>query len=187
MFRRLCQLSALAILGALLVFAPELLTAVSAPYRVSTRERVLLRVVVCSQDDKAVSSLYNALEDFRKANGSVHLRVTRADEMQLLALSEPLPDVYVYPPQTQLAPESLFLPLEVLTGDSAARGGATDSDTATADEPGLYGGIRYARAYSPQGASAPLLCAVCANAQHIDMARALVDFLQSAGAGASAP
>ena len=170
MFRRLCQLSALAILGALLVFAPEILTAVSAPYRVQTRERVLLRVVVCSQDGKATSALYDALEDFRKANPSVHLRVNRADEAQLTALAEPLPDVYVYPPESALEPDQLFLPLEVLSEESAPAG-----------EAGLYGTVRYAYAFLADGAASPLLCAVCADSRQSATARALVEFLRDTG------
>ena len=172
MFRRLCQLSALAILGALLVFAPEILTAVSAPYRVQTRERVLLRVVVCSQDSKATSALYDALEDFRKANPAVHLRINRADEAQLLALAEPLPDVYVYPCGSDLAPQQRFLPLEVLS-----------EETAQVDEPGLYGTVRYAYVFSADDAAAPLLCAVCADSMQSVTARALVEFLRDAGDG----
>ena len=170
MFRRLCQLSALAILGALLVFAPEILTAVSAPYRVQTRERVLLRVVICSQDGKATSALYDALEDFRKANPSVHLRINRADEAQLLTLAEPLPDVYVYPIDSELAPQQRFLPLEVLS-----------EETAQVDEPGLYGTVRYAYVFSSDNDAAPLLCAVCADSQQSLTARALVEFLRDTG------
>ena len=56
MFKRLCQLLAVAILGALLVYAPEIFTAVSAPYRVSTPSRVLLRVVLCCEDSDTASS-----------------------------------------------------------------------------------------------------------------------------------
>ena len=160
MFRRLCQLSALAILGALLVFAPELLTAVSAPYRVQVRDRVLLRVVVCSQDEKSVSALYDALEGFRTANPAVHLRINRADEAQLLALAEPLPDVYVYPPQADLDEEGLFLPLDA-PGDG---------------ERGAGEGVRRAASFAPREGEA-LLCAVSTASREQTTARALVDFL----------
>ena len=165
MFKRLCQLAALAILGALLVYAPEIFTAVSAPYRVSTPSRALLRVVLCCEDDDTASSFYSALEDFRKEQPALHLRVVRADASQLFALSEPLPDVYLFPEQAFADPESLFLPLEVLGGDSPA--GA-----------GIAGGVRYAVRYVPRKGT-PLLCAVGAHTRQTDSARALAQALRA--------
>ena len=161
MFKRLCQLGALAFLSAMLVFAPEIFTAVSTPYQVSTRDRVLLRVVLCSQDADAASAVYDALEAFRKEHPAVHLRVTRADEAQLAALSGPPPDVYVYPPRTTLSPENLFRPLEVLS--EAPENDARD---------GLYGLVRYAYPCA-QDSGAPLLCAVSADSREAETALAL--------------
>ena len=166
MFKRLCQLIALAILGALLVFAPEILTAVSAPYRVKTQERVLLRVALCTQDQQAAASFYKALETFRAQHGGVHLRVTRVDEAQLAALPEPPPDVYVYSPQIELPMERLFLPLEVLSGDEAP-----------ADDPGIISQVRYAFVFEGDEGEA-LLCAVGAGTSSAPTARALADCLR---------
>ena len=165
MFRRLCQLSALAILSALLVYAPEIFTAVSAPYRVSTQSRVLLRVVLCCEDGDAASSLYSALEDFRKAQPAMHLRVVRADASQLDALAEPLPDVYLFPEQAFADPENLFLPLEVLGGDSPSSVGVRD-------------GVRYAVRYVPKKGT-PLLCAVGAHTREAEASRALAAYLRT--------
>ena len=164
MFKRLCQLAALAILGALLVYAPEIFTAVSAPYRVSTPSRVLLRAVLCCEDDDTVAAFYSALEDFRKEHPSLHLRVVRADASQLLALSEPLPDVYLFPEQAFAQPESLFLPLEVLGEDFPSDAGIAD-------------GVRYAVRYVPKKGT-PLLCAVGAHTRQADSARALAQALR---------
>ena len=168
MFRRLGQLAALAILSALLVYAPELFTAVSAPYRVCARERVLLRGVICSEDADAVSSLYNALEGFRSENPSVHLRVTRADVTQLPELADPLPDIYVYPPQSAFSAQRLFLALEAVDADASAQAG-------------VYDGMRYAYSYVPESGD-PLLCAVGAHARETETARALVAYLHSKSA-----
>ena len=166
MFKRLCQLGALAFLSAMLVFAPEIFTAVSTPYQVSTRDRVLLRVVLCSQDADAASAVYDALEAFRKEHPAVHLRVTRADEAQLSALADPPPDVYVYPPQAALSPEGLFRPLEVLS-------------EAAQDTAGLYGLVRYAYPCA-QDSGAPLLCAVSAATRQEETALALASRLSGA-------
>lgn len=119
MLKRFGQIAALALLSALLVYAPELFTAVSAPYRVSVPQRALLRVVLCASDADAVSSLYDALDAFRREHPSVHLRVTRADEAQLLALTDPLPDVYIYPESASLPAERLFLPLTAQSARSS--------------------------------------------------------------------
>lgn len=92
------------LLCVLLVYAPEIFTAVSAPYKAEQAVRSLLRVVLCTQDAKAASSFYQALNGFRKSNPSVHLRVQRVDEAQLRALPDPLPDVYVSSEGIELDP-----------------------------------------------------------------------------------
>lgn len=165
MFKRLCQFLALAILSALLVYAPEIFTAVSAPYRVSTPSRVLLRVVLCCEDGDTVSSLYSALEDFRGTQSALHLRVVRADEAQLSSLAEPPPDVYLFGEEAFADPQSLFLPLEVLEADAP-------------DGAGVLGGVRYAVRYVPQKGT-PLLCAVGAQTREADAARALAAYLRA--------
>lgn len=154
MLKRFGRLAALVLFALLLAFAPDLLTAVSAPYRVKTDPRVLLRVVLCTRDGDAVASLYKALDGFRAENPSVHLRVTRADEEQLAALSEPLPDVYLYPEDAALSAQRLFAPLESPEGAPA----------------------RYAQAYVPESGET-LLCAVGAHARQAAAARALAAYL----------
>ena len=94
MTRSLARAAALLVLCALLVFAPEILHVVSAPYSVCPPERVLLRVALCTQDAETSSSFYKALSAYQKDVPAVHLRVQRVDAQQLAALSEPLPDVY---------------------------------------------------------------------------------------------
>ena len=170
MFKRMCQLAAVAILCALLVYAPEIFTAVSAPYRVSTPSRVLLRVVLCCEDSDTSASFYHALEDFRKAHPALHLRVVRADASQLDALSEPLPDVYLLPAQALSDAQSRFLPLEVL-------------GEASPSEAGVQGGVRYAVRYVPQKGT-PLLCAVGAGTREAEAARALAAYLSAPESGA---
>lgn len=110
MIKRLSSLLALVFLCLLLIYAPKLYAAVSGPSVSSSPDRILLRVVLCTDDPDSASSLYSALKDFRKQNPSVHLRITRADEDQLSSLPSPLPDVYIFPEDASLPLSSLFRP-----------------------------------------------------------------------------
>lgn len=163
MHKRFFQVCTLILLCTLLVFAPEILTAVSPPYRVSTPERTLLRVVLCTEDEDAAASFYKALAPFRKENSSVHLRITRADTDQLLSLTQPLPDVYLFPASLSVAPESLFLSLDVMP-DSAS------------PSAGVWNGVRYARPYVPDKGET-LLCAIGAQAESPGAASAFMSAL----------
>lgn len=100
MKKRLFSFLALAFLCFLLVYLPQLFTAVQGFPLPPTPERILLRVVLCTDNSDSASSLYDALKDFHKQNSSIHLRITRAGMEQLLSLSAPLPDVYIFPEDT---------------------------------------------------------------------------------------
>lgn len=117
MLRRFSRAAALALLCVLLVYAPELFTAVSAPYRAEPVERTLLRIVLCTADADAASSFYTALNGFKKANAGVHIRVTRVDAAQMHALGEPLPDVYLFPESFASHSDGLLLPLDLTEGE----------------------------------------------------------------------
>lgn len=159
MFRRFFHAAALVILCALLVYAPELYTAVSGPAIDAQPERVLLRVALCTQDADSVSSFYSALAGYRKAQPAVHLRVTRADVSQLASLPDPRPDVYLFPEGSSLPAASLFMPL--------------------AQEGGANGAIGYTRAFRPSSGET-LLCAVSSRARAPSAALSLIDTLCSA-------
>lgn len=164
MLRRFSQVVALVVLCVLLVYAPEIFTAVSAPYHPAAPERTLLRVVLCTTDAQAASSFYKALSDFKKAHAGVHTRVTRASAEQMLALGEPLPDVYIFSDSFSPFPDGLLLPLD-LTGEGAQRS-ACPFQTASGEM---------------------LLCGVGLHAREPELARALVACLyaQSAPGGQS--
>ena len=83
MLKPFCQATALILLCALLVYAPEIYTAVSGPFALSTPERVLLRVVLCTQDDETLSSFYSALTEYQRSHPAVHLRIVRTDRSRI--------------------------------------------------------------------------------------------------------
>ena len=158
MLKKLFRAAALVILCLLLVYAPELLASVRAPYSVKTGSRVLLRVALCTQDRDAASAFDRAVTSYMKENRSVHLRVTRISPGTLGSLPEPHPDFVAFSPDEALSPEALLLPLRSEEG-------------ASAPESGVYDGMRYA---VPLRDTPALLCAVTANAREADAARALL-------------
>ncbi len=158
MLKRLGQLAALAALVALLVYAPEIFRALSAPYRVGTQPRVLLRVALCCKDEEVASAVYRALDGFRGEREALHLRVTRVDAARARDMSIP-PDVYLLPASALDEPQRWLLPLEVLEE------GAPDS-------PGVTDGVRYAVPCA-DGRGAPLYCAAGAYTANAEIARAL--------------
>lgn len=175
MLKRLFQAAALIALCVLLVYAPEIFKAASGPYRLTTPDRILLRVVLCTQDADAASSFYKALTGFRKAHPSYHLRVTRTDVDQMLTLSEPLPDVYLFTSgaghTSAFSPERLFLPLSVPQ---------EEEETA----PGLWNGVRYAYPYVPESGET-LLFAVGLHARETLAAHELIAYLREISASSS--
>lgn len=118
MTRSFLRIAALLILCALLVYAPEILTAVSAPYKTDVPRRILLRVALCTQDSEASASFYKALSGYQKLYPAVHLRVVRADAQQLFALGEPRPDVYCFSSSLESIPGQALIPLSAPEGES---------------------------------------------------------------------
>ena len=161
MLKRLFRAAALVILCLLLVYAPELLAAIRAPYGVQQSPRVLLRIALCTQDGEAASAFYRAVSSYQKENRTLHLRITRVAPGRMAALPEPHPDLYAFSPGEPLAPEALLLPL---------RG----EENVHAPELGVFSGMRYAMRF---GAEHPLLIAVAADARESAAARALLDVL----------
>ena len=161
MLKRLFRAAALVTLCLLLVYAPELLAAVRAPYGVQQSPRVLLRIALCTQDGEAASAFYRAVSSYQKENRTLHLRITRVAPGRMAALPEPHPDLYAFSPGEPLAPEALLLPL---------RG----EENIHAPELGVFSGMRYAMRF---GAEHPLLIAVAADARESAAARALLDAL----------
>ncbi|MGN0996309.1 MAG: hypothetical protein ACI4PG_05340 [Candidatus Ventricola sp.] len=155
MTHSLARAAALLALCALLVYAPEILTVVSAPYSTRTPERVLLRVVLCTQDAEASASFYKALSAYQKDAPAVHLRVQRVDAQQLAALSEPLPDVFCCS-----ADQAARLPPSV----PLANAGTEDAPTQVV--------------YFPERGE-PLCCAVYVGTREAAAALSLIDHLRS--------
>ena len=162
MLKRLFRAAALLLLCTLLVYAPELLASVRAPYGVKTDRRVLLRIVLCTQDSDAASAFYKAISSYQRAHRSLHLRITRTAPDRISSLPSPKPDLYVFSPDGTLAPEALFWPLR-------SEEGVHDPDR------GVWQGMRYAAPLSC--ADSPLLCAVSADARERDAALDLLDAL----------
>ena len=154
--RSLVRAAALLALCALLVFAPEILAVVSAPYSASPPRRVLLRIVLCTQDADTSASFYKALSDYQKDVPAVHLRVQRVDAQQLAALSDPLPDVFCCP-----ADQAASLPPSVPLAGADADSAPTQS------------------IYRPE-AGEPLCCAVYVGTREAEAALSLIDHLRGA-------
>lgn len=161
MLKRLFRAAALVILCLLLVYAPELVAAVRAPYGVQQSPRVLLRIDLCTQDGEAASAFYRAVSSYQKENHSLHLRITRVSPGRMAELPAPHPDLYVFSPGEPLDPESLLLPLR-------------SEEDVHAPEQGVFSGMRYAVRI---GAEHPLLVAIAADARESAAARALLDAL----------
>ena len=89
------------ILCLLLVYAPEILTVVSAPYSLRSPDRTLLRIALCCEDTSLSSSIFEAIRTYQKSHPSVHLRIVRISEEQLPFLHAPYPDVLLFPPWVQ--------------------------------------------------------------------------------------
>ena len=161
MLKKLFRAAALIILCLLLVYAPELLAAVRAPYGVQQSPRVLLRIALCTQDGEAASAFYRAVSSYQKGNRSLHLRVTRVSPGRMAELPAPHPDLYVFSPGEPIAPQTLLLPLR-------------SEEDEHAPEQGVFDGMRYAVRI---GVEPPLLAAVSAEAREPAAARALLDAL----------
>ena len=107
-FLRSC---AFLVLALLLVCAPELYAAVSAPYSISVPERLLLRISLCTQDMGSADAFLRELSVYMKEHPSVHIRVNRVAESELFSLSAPQPDLLIFSPSIQYVP-SRFIAFE---------------------------------------------------------------------------
>lgn len=141
MIRRMLRVAALAILCALLAFAPEILTYIDGPYDVSAEPRALLRIALATDDAAAARAFYARLNDVRKRFPSWHFRVQRVDAARLFALPEPLPDVFIFPASRSfadmgLAPQGLLIPLASSGEAGAADVPQSKNDAADSARPG---------------------------------------------------
>ena len=141
MIRRMLRVAALAILCALLAFAPEILTYIDGPYYVSAEPRALLRIALATDDAAAARAFYARLNDVRKRFPSWHFRVQRVDAARLFALPEPLPDVFIFPASRSfadmgLAPQGLLIPLASSGEAGAADVPQSKNDAADSARPG---------------------------------------------------
>lgn len=96
MLKHALRICAAFTLCALLVYAPEIYTAISDPYEPASAARVLLRIALCTQDAESADAFYDALTIYMKQSPTVHLRVTREGAQQLFSLPSPQPDVFVF-------------------------------------------------------------------------------------------
>ncbi len=96
-----------ALLCALLVYAPEIYTAVSTQYTVKQPRRILLRVSLCTQDAAAEKAILNALQLYMKEFPSIHLRITRPSADELFSQPDPQSDLFIFP-ATLPTPSSSF-------------------------------------------------------------------------------
>ena len=86
-----------ALLCALLVYAPEIYTAVSTQYPVAQPQRILLRVSLCTQDATAEKAILSALQLYMKEVPTIHLRITRPSTDDLFSQPDPQPDLFIFP------------------------------------------------------------------------------------------
>ena len=86
-----------ALLCALLVYAPEIYSAVSTQYPVAQPQRILLRVSLCTQDAAAEKAILSSLQLYMKEFPTIHLRITRPSTDDLFSQPDPQPDLFIFP------------------------------------------------------------------------------------------
>jgi len=96
MIKSLLRFSLSFVLCCMFVYAPEILSSVSAPYNLVAPERSLLRIALhCSSDTSTLlDKLINA---YQKQHPHVHLRITHMGSTLLSDAALPYPDVMVFP------------------------------------------------------------------------------------------
>ncbi len=207
MMRRVFRLLSLLALCALLAFAPEILSYINGPYDAAAGQRVLLRVVLATDDDAAARAFYARLDLVRKQRPTWHFRVQRIPAQSLASLPDPLPDVYVFPASLSfadmaLSPEGLLIPqpdaptmpkaavpasAQSAEDDSGKTGtyiieetpDETDRNTAQTDPAGMHSGVRYALPI-PAEKGETLLAAACARSPRVREAALLLAALTAA-------
>lgn len=98
MFRNFLRLCSAAFLCLLLVYAPELFQTVRSSYHISTKERVLLRISLCTQDREAANIFDEVLPIYIKTHPSVHIRILRGEETLHRSSDAPFPDLLLLSP-----------------------------------------------------------------------------------------
>ena len=92
LFKAILRFLALLMLSCIIVYAPEILSAVSAPYAISASNRVLLRIAFCC-DKQSTDAIHPLLNAYQQQNPSVHLRITQLSPERLSSMRPPYPDV----------------------------------------------------------------------------------------------
>ena len=121
LFKAMLRFLALLMLSCIIVYAPEILSAVSAPYPISTSNRVLLLIAFCC-DKQSTDAIHPLLNAYQQQNPSVHLRITQLSPERLSSIQPPYPDVILcddpsavtLPPAFSLS-ESIELPSSAQT------------------------------------------------------------------------
>ena len=101
----------LLILCVMLVYAPEIFSAVSKPYLITVPERVLLRIAL-STGGESSELIHKAINIWQKDHPSIHFRVTQLSTQQLSQLHSPYPDVIVCMQASASQVPSGFIPAE---------------------------------------------------------------------------
>lgn len=96
MIKAFLRFSLLLLLGCMLVYAPEILSGVSAPYNLTMPQRTLLRIAMHC-DSSAASLLQQIVSAYQKQYPQVHIRISILAEEMTSSLP-PYPDVILCSP-----------------------------------------------------------------------------------------
>ena len=97
MIKAFCRSFLLLFTCLLFVYAPEIITGISAPYSLKPPERTLLRITLCCEDNETASSAYHMISGYHKEYPHIHLRITRISPDLLPGMRPPYPDVFLIP------------------------------------------------------------------------------------------
>lgn len=131
MLKTALQIACAFMLCVLLVYAPEIYTAVSAPYAAEQPQRVLLRIALCPADEESEKALLDALHLYMKEFPAIHLRIARHDEASLFSQPDPQADIFVFP-EALSPPDDRFLLLNPSDGAMRCAVSASTANKAAA-------------------------------------------------------
>lgn len=97
MFKTVLRLLGCCVLCVLLVYAPEIYTAVSAPYAQALPQRVLLRVSLCAPDAQEEKTILHALQLYMKESPETHLRIISPPADRQFSQPAPQADLFIFP------------------------------------------------------------------------------------------
>ena len=120
LFKAMLRFLALLMLSCMIVYAPEILSAVSAPYAAAAPTRMLLRIALCC-DEQSADAIYPLLNAYQKKYPSVHLRITQRSAQQLTSMQPPYPDVILCRDPSSIAPPPVFSLSEPIVFPAAAQ------------------------------------------------------------------